>query len=102
MQNPEQSKLMELVRDYANILWQEGVQTGWSAAAESIIERAGKLYAEGNDELAGHVRSTGFKIREGVRNREREEKEKRNKRRNEIYKEILGQLEDFSEKEISK
>lgn len=97
MRNPDQSKLMELIRDYATLMWQEGIQIGHMAAATNLIDESGRKFSIGMDEQAEMLRKMGREIQKEVRDREQAEKPKRDKRKEELYKEILGQLENMVE-----
>lgn len=97
MKNPDQSKLMRLISDYSTLCWQEGVQVGHVAAGNNLIEDAGQKFSIGMDELAQTMREMGRRIHKQVKESEQTEKPKRDKRKGELYKEILGQLESMVE-----
>lgn len=99
MRNPDQSPLMELIRDYANLQFLDGNIVGMESAAAVTIEQSGELFANGNDQKATLMRSIGHEVRARAADMRRKEGEKRKKERERIYKEIIGHLERLVEKE---
>lgn len=101
MQNPELSKLMELIRDLASLDHIQGIQTGWTACGAYLIEASGGEFAKGNDEKAEMMRRCGREIQHLVTEREKEVRPQRAKQRENIYHEIVGHLERmiYTEKE---
>lgn len=97
MRNPDQSKLMELISNYATLIWQDGVQAGRRNTAIRLVEDSGLKFANGQDEQATAMRALGREIQREVEKHEQVEKPKRDKTKEELYKEIIGQLERMIE-----
>lgn len=97
MRNPDQSRLMELMRDYADICWQEGMYVGMKSASDIAIQEAGEEFKKGEDVKAKLLRQIGQDIHKNALMAEAKEKIRQIERKNKIYQEILSILESLKE-----
>jgi len=100
MKNPQQSYLMQLIQEYADARWLEGILMGMKNSAEYALYEAGEEFKKDNDQTAILYRHIFFEIKKNANSLEAEQKPKLDKRKEQAYSEIVGILEALEERTL--
>jgi len=88
----EYRELLEMVRDFANLHYLDGVIVGNEAVAAKLIQKSGEAFAVFDDKKAEYLRHCGMEIRADAKEMRATQQPRRDKDKEKKYEEIIGWL----------